>query len=148
VAGSQGNVQALPDGDWMVGWGQAGYLSEVSASGQVLFNAHLPPDWESYRTFVLPWSGHPANPPAVAAVASPGAYGGMTVYASWNGATEVASWRVLAGSSSTSLNPAGSAAKTSFETAIPLAAPAGPYVAVQALNSAGAVIGTSPTVKD
>jgi hypothetical protein len=148
VAGSQGNVQALPDGDWMVGWGQAGYLSEVSASGQVLFNAHLPPDWESYRTFVLPWSGHPANPPAVAAVASPGAYGGMTVYASWNGATEVASWRVLAGSSSTSLNPAGSAAKTSFETAIPLAAPAGPYVAVQALNSAGAAIGTSPTVKD
>ena len=28
VAGSQGNVQALADGDWMVGWGQAGYVSE------------------------------------------------------------------------------------------------------------------------
>ena len=37
----------------MVGWGQAGYLSEVDPAGQVLFNAHLPPDWESYRTYAL-----------------------------------------------------------------------------------------------
>jgi len=152
VAGSQGNVQALADGDWAVGWGQAGYLSEVSGSGQVLFNAHLPPDWESYRTFVQPWSGQPPSPPAVAVVASPGAQGGATVYASWNGATEVASWNVLAGSSASTLKPAASAAKTGFETAIPLAPAAGGraqiYVAVQALNSAGAVIGTSATVKE
>ena len=72
VADSQGNVQALAGGDWMVGWGQAGYLSEVSATGQVLFDAHLPPDWESYRAFVAPWSGQPASPPAVAAVAGTG----------------------------------------------------------------------------
>ncbi|MGO9320194.1 MAG: arylsulfotransferase family protein [Solirubrobacteraceae bacterium] len=148
VAGSQGNVQALPGGDWMVGWGQAGYLSEVGAAGQVLFNARLPPGWESYRTYVLPWSGQPANPPALAAVAPPGGHGGATVYASWNGATEVASWRVLAGSSSSTLKPAGGAARTSFETAIALpGAAAGAYVEVQALNSAGTVIGTSPTVK-
>jgi len=147
VAGSQGNVQALPGGDWMVGWGQAGYLSEVGAAGQVLFNAHLPPDWESYRTYALPWSGQPATPPAVAAVAAPGALG-VTVYASWNGATEVASWKVLAGSSSSTLQPAGGAARSGFETAIALpAAAAGSYVAVQALNAAGTVIGTSPTVR-
>ena len=36
---------------------RAGYLSEFSPSGQLLFDAHLPPDWESYRTFALPWSG-------------------------------------------------------------------------------------------
>jgi hypothetical protein len=148
VAGSQGNVQALEGGDWMVGWGQAGYLSEVNAAGQVLFNAHLPPDWESYRTFVLPWSGRPANPPAAAVVPAPGAGGGATVYASWNGATEVASWQVLAGSSAGALKPAGGAAKTGFETAISVAdLPAGSYVAVQALNAAGAVIGASPAVR-
>ena len=148
VAGSQGNVQALAGGDWMVGWGQAGYLSEVNAAGQVLFNAHLPPDWESYRTFALAWSGRPANPPAVAVVPTPGAQGGATVYASWNGATEVAAWQVLAGASASALAPAASAAKTSFETAIPLAAvSSGSYVAVQALNAAGAVLGTSPTVR-
>jgi hypothetical protein len=146
VAGSQGNVQALAGGDWMVGWGQAGYLSEVNAAGQVLFNAHLPPDWESYRTFVLPWDGRPANPPAVAVLTAPGD-AGATVYASWNGATEVASWQVLVGSSPSALKPAADAPKASFETAIPIAgAPAGSYVAVQALSSTGAVIGTSPTV--
>ncbi len=68
VAGSQGNVQALANGDWMVGWGQAGYLSEFNPAGQLLFNAHLPPDWESYRTYALPWSGQPAEAPALAYV--------------------------------------------------------------------------------
>jgi hypothetical protein len=153
VAGSQGNVQALAGGDWMVGWGQAGYLSEVDGAGRVLFNAHLPPGWESYRAYVLPWSGKPASPPAVAAVATPGANGGATVYASWNGATEVASWNVLVGAAPTSLKPVASAAKTGFETAIPLAqgtpaqAVAGDYVAVQALNAGGTVLASSPTVK-
>ena len=142
VAGSQGNVQALPGGDWMVGWGQAGYLSEINSAGQVLFNAHLPPDWESYRTYTLPWSGQPVQPPAVAVVPP-------VVYASWNGATEVASWRVLAGSSPSTLAPLAAAPKTGFETALAIAAPAsGPYyVAVQALDGAGAVIGVSATIK-
>jgi Arylsulfotransferase (ASST) len=148
VAGSQGNVQALAGGDWMVGWGQAGYLSEVSPNGEVLFNAHLPPDWESYRTFALPWSGRPANPPAIAALASSGSHGGATVYASWNGATEVASWQVLSGAAATSLKPAASAAKAGFETEIALpGASAGSYVAVRALSAAGAVLGTSATVR-
>jgi hypothetical protein len=145
VAGSQGNVQALQNGDWMVGWGQAGYLSEVTPAGLVLFNAHLPPDWESYRTYVLPWAGQPAEPPAVAP--APGG-SPATVYASWNGATEVASWRVLAGSSPNALAPVAGAPKNGFQTAIAIpASVSGRYVAVQALNSAGAAIGVSATVK-
>jgi hypothetical protein len=165
VAGSQGNVQALANGDWIVGWGQAGYLSEENPAGQVLFNAHLPPDWESYRTFAYPWSGQPAEPPALAVVEEPASTAGAkasakaaagaattagsVVYASWNGATEVASWRVLAGPSPSSLVPVATAVKSGFETAI--ATPAsvtGGYVTVQALNGAGAVIGVSATVKD
>jgi arylsulfotransferase ASST len=146
VAGSQGNVQALAGGDWMVGWGQAGYLSEVDPAGQVLFNAHLPPGWESYRTYALPWSGQPTEPPAVA-VARPSGAGQTVVYASWNGASNVASWRVLAGSSPPSLASVAAAPRTAFETAIPLPASApGPYVAVQALDAAGAVIGASAAV--
>jgi hypothetical protein len=147
VAGSQGNVQALSSGDWIVGWGQAGYLSEVNPAGQVLFNAHLPPGWESYRTFAFPWSGRPAEPPALALASAPGA-AGTVVYASWNGATEVASWRVLAGASPGSLAPVATAAKSGFETAIATSASeSGRYVAVQALNGAGAVIGVSATTK-
>jgi hypothetical protein len=150
LAGSQGNVQALAGGDWMVGWGQAGYLSEVTPSGQVLFNAHLPPDWETYRTYVLPWSAQPAGPPAVAAVPAAGAAGAggaATVYASWNGATDVASWRVLAGSSPTTMTPLATAPRSGFETAIPLPATVKtPYVAVQALDGAGDVLGVAPAV--
>ncbi len=148
VADSQGNLQVTPEGDWMVGWGQAGYFSELAPSGQVLFNAHLPPKWESYRTFVFPWSGDPTQPPAVAASRSSGANGAARVYASWNGATEVASWRVLAGSSATSLEPVANAPKSGFETAISLPrSVSGPYVAVQALDSAGAVTGSSAAVE-
>jgi hypothetical protein len=148
VAGSQGNVQVLPGGEWMVGWGQAGYLSEIGSAGQLLFNAHLPPAWESYRTFVFPWSGHPPQPPALSVARASGAAGGLLAYASWNGATEVASWRVLAGASATALVPVANAAKSGFETTIALPASAsGPYVQVQALSSAGSAIGVSAVVR-
>jgi hypothetical protein len=142
VAGSQGNVQALSDGDWMVGWGEAPYLSEFAADGSLLFDAHLPATYESYRAYRLPWSGQPTDSPALAVVRSstgPGA----TIYASWNGAT-LASWRVLAGSSPGALAPAASAAKHGFETAIAVPrAGSGSYVQVQALDASGAVIGAS-----
>jgi hypothetical protein len=143
VSGSQGNVQTLPDGDWMVGWGEAPYVSEFSASGQLLFDAHLPSTYESYRAYRLDWSGQPVQAPALAVVrarSGPGA----RVYASWNGATRLASWRVLAGRSPSSLAPVASAARAGFETEIGVARLApGAYVAVQALDASGAVIGAS-----
>jgi hypothetical protein len=146
VAGSQGNLQALGGGDWMVGWGQAGYLSEIDAAGQVLFNAHLPPDWETYRAYALPWSGAPAEPPAVAV--AHGAHGQLVAYASWNGASDVASWRVLAGPSPASLAPVATGPRSGFETELALpAGVSGADVAVQALDSSGAVMSVSPSVK-
>jgi hypothetical protein len=147
VAGSQGNVQTLAQGDWMVGWGEEPYLSESSASGQLLFDAHLPAAYESYRAYRLPWSGRPTGPPALAVVPAAGTHGAR-IYASWNGATGVASWRVLAGSSPTSVKPLSATPRTGFETAIAL--PAGssaPYVAVQALDATGAVMGVSPAAR-
>lgn len=143
VAGSQGNLQALANGDWMVGWGQSPYLTEYSPSGQVLFDAHMPSSYESYRTFRQAWSGQPATPPAASIVRTSRR---ATVYASWNGATTVASWRVLAGASPSALAPIASAPRTGFETAIALAAPPprGSYVSVQALDASGAVLAASP----
>jgi hypothetical protein len=154
VAGSQGNLQVTPNGDWTVGWGQAGYLSEMDAAGHVLFNAHLPSSWESYRTYVQSWSGRPATPPALALAPAPaGSSGGSIAYASWNGATDVASWRVLVGVTPDSLAPVASVPRSGFETAISLPPPvehvrAEPsYVQAQALDASGAVIGVSSTVK-
>src|SRR6185312_1873867 len=66
VAGSQGNLQALRGGGWRVGWGQSPYLSEYSASGQVLLDAHMPSTYESYRTYRQDWSAQPTAPPAFA----------------------------------------------------------------------------------
>jgi hypothetical protein len=143
VAGSQGNVQVLSNGAWMVGWGEAPYLSEFSASGQLLLDAHLPSKYESYRSYRLPWSGQPTGRPALAIVRAPSGHG-LVVYASWNGATDVASWRVLAGAMKTSLSAAGAAPRSGFETAVRAAgAASGSYVQVQALNAAGVVIGAS-----
>jgi hypothetical protein len=67
------------------------------------------------------------------------------VYASWNGDTRTASWQVLAGPSAQQLAPVASAPRSGFETAITTPAHE-PFVAVQALDATGAVLGTSPTI--
>jgi hypothetical protein len=143
-AGSQGNVQALANGDLFVGWGAEPWLSEFNSAGQVLFDARMPNADESYRAYRFEWNGTPSGSPAIAAVAGKGS--AVTVYASWNGATDIASWRVLAGSSSHHLAPAGAAPRSGFETAIALPS-AGAYVQVQALSASGAVLGTSAAIK-
>jgi hypothetical protein len=144
LADSQGSMQALANGDWFLGFGQVPDFSEYSAAGQLLFDAHFPIHEQSYRSFRFEWTGTPAHPPAFAV--QPAVHGGGTVYASWNGATLVAAWRVLAGATPGSLQPVAQAARSGFETAIPLpAVTPGPYVTVQALDAVGAVIGTAPT---
>jgi Arylsulfotransferase (ASST) len=145
IAESQGNLQALSNGDWFIGWGQVPDLSEFSPSGGLLFDAHFPTHSQSYRDFRFAWSGTPDHPPAF--LFRP-AGGSGTVYASWNGATLVASWRVLAGPSPAALQPLAQAARSGFETAITLPSLAsGSYVTVQALDAGGAVIGTAATAK-
>ena len=146
VVESQGNVQALPNGDWFLGWGQEPFFSEVSPAGQQLFAAHFPVHEQSYRSFRMEWSGVPNHPPAL--VVEPGGAGAGTVYASWNGATGVASWRVEAGASPGSLHPLLSAPRSGFETAIGLpGGTIGPDVAVQALDASGKVLGSSAPLR-
>ena len=67
-----------------------------------------------------------------------------TVEASWNGSTGVSGWRVLSGPSATSLRPTRAVTQTGFETQTRINAAA--YVAVQALDSHGHTLATSPTV--
>jgi hypothetical protein len=148
LASSQGNTLNLSpgntSGNWLLGYGRLPNFTEFDAAGNVLLDATLGKNVQDFRTYMSPWSGQPTTPPSV--VAQPGGAGTLTVAASWNGATEVASWRVLAGVSPTALTAVASAPKAGFQTTI-AAQTAGPYVAVQALNGAGAVIGTSATVK-
>jgi hypothetical protein len=145
IAASQGNLQALGNGDWFAGWGQLPDFSEFSASGQLLFDAHFPAHTQSYRSYRFPWTGTPAHRPAIAFHAAGGGAG--TVYASWNGATQVSSWRVLTGPAPTSLAAVAQAQRSGFETAVPLpAGSAGGYLAVEALDAAGGTLAVSATV--
>ncbi|MGP0100279.1 MAG: arylsulfotransferase family protein [Solirubrobacteraceae bacterium] len=145
LAASQGNMQTLADGNTVVGYGGVPAISEYDKDGALLFDANLPFDMAYYRAFRFPWRGRPLSPPA--ALASLNDTGEETiVHASWNGATEVASWRVLAGKHAGSLAMQATIPASGFESSTTLPKEY-PYVAVQALDWAGRVLGTSRTVK-
>ncbi|HEY5194494.1 MAG TPA: arylsulfotransferase family protein [Solirubrobacteraceae bacterium] len=145
LAPSQGNMQTLPDDNAVVGYGGVPAISEFAANGSLVFDAHLPYDMSFYRAFRFPWSGRPASPPTV--LANLNDTGEETiVHASWNGATEVAAWRVLAGRQPTSLTAQATIPATDFESSTTLPKRYA-YAAVQALDSSGHVLGSSPTVK-
>ena len=146
IAESQGNVQALANGDWFVGWGQLPDFSEFNAQGELLFDARFTGRTQSYRSFKFPWSATPAQPPAIA-VQLTGADGGVA-YASWNGATGVSAWRVLSGASSRVLRVIAEAPRSGFETPITLPRRSvGAVLAAQALNGEGRVMGTAPAIR-
>jgi hypothetical protein len=137
-----GDTQPLANSNTFVGWGSAPYFTEYSPTGKLLLEAEFPGSDLSYRTMVEPWVGLPLTAPAVATRPAGAA---TTVYASWNGATELASWRVIAAAGGGRLRAVATKAKSGFETAISV--PSGyRRFAVQALDSAGKVIGTSRTL--
>ena len=145
LADSQGNAQALRDDSVVLGWGSVPSVSEIARGGGLLFDAHLPPGTSSYRAFRFPWTGHPLWPPAASARLLATA-DSTAVFASWNGATDVVSWRVLAGSDPNSLTLQATMPDSGFESSVTFPN-AYAYVAVQALNAAGQLLATSPTVR-
>lgn len=145
LAGSQGSVQVEPNGNVFVGWGQLPYFSEYTSSGELLYEGSFTGADESYRAYRSPWIGLPKTNPSLAVV--PAAAGGLEALASWNGATQIVSWQLLSGSSPSTLAPVGSpVAKSSFQTALPVASEA-PYYAVAAIDRAGKTLGTSNAVQ-
>jgi Arylsulfotransferase (ASST) len=145
LAASQGNMQTLSDGNTVVGYGGLPAISEYARDGSLLFDAHLPFDMTFYRAFRFPWNGRPLSPPAV--LANLNDTGEETiVHMSWNGATDVSWWRVLAGEHAQSLKPQTTIRASGFESSTILPTK-DTYVAVQALDSARRVLGTSKTVR-
>jgi hypothetical protein len=142
-ADAAGNMQVLENGDVFVGWGRALAISEFGRDGELLFDAGLPPENRSYRAFRFPWNGHPTDRPA--AVAERTSENEVTLYASWNGATEVERWEVLAGPRVGRLQSLGSVPWDGFETAMVARTPDA-YVAAQARDSSGHVLGTTNPV--
>jgi hypothetical protein len=143
-ADAAGNAQVLANGDAFVGWGRALAISEIGRDGRLLFDARLPPQNKTYRAFRFAWRGYPTDLPAAAAERTSDEE--VRVYASWNGGTEVATWEVLAGPSPGQLESVGSMPRDGFETALS-ARTAEPYVAVQARDRSGQILGASEPIE-
>ena len=113
-----GSAQPLSNGNTLVGWGATSpAFSEYNSSGDQLLDASLPGPDQTYRVKLERWTGLPLSAPRGAARES---HSRITVYASWNGATRVVSWRVLASRPAGRLAVVAAAAKSGFETAIPV----------------------------
>ena len=140
---SQGNTQSLGNGNIFIGWGQLSYYSEYSPGGKTLYSVQMPGSNISYRAYRDTWVGRPYYPPSIAVRASPGQ---TTVYAAWNGSTETVRWQVWAGRTPSRLTLVKVAARSGFETEIPVTSP-GPYFQAKAVDARGQVIGASPVVQ-
>jgi hypothetical protein len=144
LAGSQGNMQELGNGDALVGWGAIPRVTEFDAKGKVVFDATFPDGEDSYRAYRFPWSAKPATRPALAT--ANGKDDAKTIYASWNGATGVEAWLVLAGDTTERMQPVGGPQPaTGFETTLHADTTA-PFVAVEALGPGGKALGRSAAV--
>lgn len=148
---TQGNVQSLKNGNRFIGWGESQYYSEYKRGGNTidnpafntLYDAQMPGNNISYRTYRHEWIGTPYYPPSIAVRANQGQ---ALVYASWNGSTQTAAWEVFAGCSPNKLSKVKTVEKSGFETAITVH-DLGPYFRVVALNGNGRVIGISKLVR-
>ena len=125
-------MQALPDGDVFLGWGELSNFSEDTASGKQDFDAHFTVPTASYRAYRFPWTGEPPGTPRRSPT-SQARRRQINLYASWNGATGVTGWRVLGGAGPGTLKRLGTVAKGGFETHIAVHSNE-PYFAVQALG--------------
>jgi outer membrane protein assembly factor BamB len=141
---NKGSARQLSNGNLLVGWGAMPYITEFTRHGRIVFDAHFAKaDDGTYRAIRARWEGRPATPPRVAADRRGDR---TTVWASWNGATEVARWRVLGGDSAAALKPVATVRKRGFETAIGLD-DGFAFVAVEALDADGTVLGTSAKLR-
>lgn len=135
---SQGNLQELPSGDVVVGWGSEPYFTKYSFDGELLAEGTYPAE-SHYRAYWFDWTADPAEPP-VAVMTTTGDT--ATIHVSWNGATEVASWQVLSGADRSEAHVVASAARSGFETAIEVPDP-GDHVEVEAVDADGQVLGSA-----
>jgi hypothetical protein len=140
IAPSQGNTQALPNGDTLVGWGAAGRVSELSPTGELLWDAQVPAGYDDYRAYRDVWVGKPDTDPTLTAGAADD--GTVTVHAVWNGATEVARWQILGGPSVDELAAVADTPWNGLDTAVAVRGTPAVIEAV-ALDAKGKVIGRS-----
>ena len=167
LAGQLGTGYQEPDDIWIARWNAAMNTSDPNvptgawASHQRLHQysgAHN----ETYGAVTLNIDGDyldgataaagggtpPAPPPAApppSLSVSPAADGGIDLYPSWSSPSAISSWQVMAGPAPTALAPAAGPVSAGVKAPIVIHS-AFPYFAVQALGSAGQILGSSSAV--
>jgi hypothetical protein len=126
-AGAMGNMQRLPGGNSLIGWGfsSAPLLTEVTPAGEKVFELSTAKPAATYRAFRYPWVGHPTWPPVL--IARPSGPLKINLYFSWNGATEIASYRLYGDTNPVPTTLLAEVPRDGFETTFTYEAP-GPGV--------------------
>jgi hypothetical protein len=137
---TQGSMEQLEGGGAFIGWGGLQpVFTEFDREGRTVFDARfLAKGVETYRAYRMPWRATPADRPHAVATGTDRL---TTVQVSWNGATDVTRWRVRPAHA----GPAVTAARRGFETTVRLRGRPRSVV-VEALDAAGAVLGTTAAV--
>lgn len=139
LSATQGNLQELPNGNIVIGWGSQPFYSEFDRAGDLVYDATFTAG-TSYRVYASPWTATPATAPDAQLIEN-----GPTasVFASWNGATDVSSWQLVSGADEASAVEIARVPREGFETEIPIpdTGSLGAYVGVRAMDADGDVIG-------
>jgi len=138
---SQGSLELLPNGGAFVGWGASPRFTEFDPTGNVAIDGSFAAASQSYRSFLQPWVGRPADPPDVVVDRSALQ---ARLWVSWNGVTGVAAWQVLDPYAEIG-SPLASTPSTGFETSV--AVPDGvARVVVRAVDASGLELGRSGVI--
>ena len=136
---SQGNLQSLPGGGWMVGWGGLPNFTEFNAQGQVVYDAQLPARREQLPR-LPPAVGRAAHrPPRHRARSSRRREHRLRQLERRHHGRPPGSCST--GPSASQLTAVSTTPRSGFETTIP--APAAAFYEVRALSASGRVLGTS-----
>ncbi|KAF2789721.1 hypothetical protein K505DRAFT_378025 [Melanomma pulvis-pyrius CBS 109.77] len=152
---SQGNMQVLPNGNTLVGYGYNAAFTEFASNGVALCETHFGAtgrfhtgDVQSYRVMKFNWIGLPSTDPDIALVNG-------SLYVSWNGATEVRKWVLETGDRSDMVKDRegvrwrafSKTKKSGFETRIEIPTDQGPYVRVVGVDGNGKSLGATRMIR-
>ncbi len=140
----QANMERLPNGNFLVGWGGVPLISEHKPNGKLVYDSEFQGIQSFYRAYRQKWSGIPKA--GVALVAERAEPGTTRLWISWNGDSRVRKWRIAAGDSKKSLKDVAVRDREGFETAVNV--PSGArYFKVAGLDAKGRKIGSSAVKK-
>ncbi|KAF2711583.1 hypothetical protein K504DRAFT_500243 [Pleomassaria siparia CBS 279.74] len=151
---SQGNMQILPNGNTLVGYGYNAAFTEFASNGVALCETHFGAtsrfhtgDVQSYRVMKFNWTGIPNTDPDIALVDG-------SLYVSWNGATEVRKWVLETGNKRVSRNDeeikwlvASKTKKNGFETEIKIPNSGREFVRIVGVDGSGKSLGSTRVVQ-